>query len=411
MNQETIDLVTYLAAGTILLSPFLLKRFQNLANLTNTVVSLGILGTFTGIFFGLMKFDVSNIADSVPLLLAGLKTAFLTSIAGISTSILLKSFPIAYGIRVPKQDTKQEQAAIATMVQQLIKLNASIAGDGETSVVTQIQKLRATNSDKLDDLNRSFDDFAEKMVSDSTQSLIDALNQVLADFNTKINEQFGENFKHLNEGVGKMLDWQKEYSSQVETMTGQYQMALRGLSESEKKLENIASLAIIYNETAESLEKLLRNLNTTLVGIDEVGKNVKHVFPEIEKQIHNLTSGFSESVSDSLSEIKRLHELQRQSMKGQIDVLTNSQQQLDASSRRLVSDLSTQIERMMEENSTRIAKQLTNLDEQLAEELNKSLESLGSQLTSLSAKFVEDYTPLTNELRRLVVLAKEIQKE
>lgn len=411
MNQETVDLVTYFAAGAILLSPFVLRRSQNLSNLTNTVVSLGILGTFTGIFLGLMKFDVGNIAESVPLLLAGLKTAFLTSIAGIVASIILKSFPIVYGIRVAKQDTKQEQAALATMVQQLIKLNASIAGEGETSMVTQIQKLRTSNADKLEDLNQSFNGFAEKMVSDSTQTLIDALQQVLADFNAKINEQFGENFKHLNEGVGKMLDWQKEYSSQVEKMTGQYDLALKGISESEKKLESIASLAIIYNETAESLEKLLGNLNTTLVGIDEVGKNVKHVFPEIERQIQNLTLGFAESVNSSLSEVKQLHGAQRQSMKSQIDVLTNSQQQLDASSQKLVTDISLQINTMMEENSTRIAKQMANLDEQLAEELNKSLESLGSQLTSLSAKFVEDYTPLTNELRRLVTLVKEVDKE
>ena len=62
----------------------------------------------------------------------------------------------------------------------------------------------------------------------------------------------------------------------------------------------------------------------------------------------------------------------------------------------------------MKENATRITEQLKNLDEELAEELNKSLTSLGSQLTSLSNKFVEDYTPLTIELQRLVEISKRL---
>ncbi len=44
---------------------------------------LGILGTFIGIALGLKDFDTNNIEQSVPPLLAGLKTAFLTSIFGI----------------------------------------------------------------------------------------------------------------------------------------------------------------------------------------------------------------------------------------------------------------------------------------------------------------------------------------
>ena len=46
--------------------------------------------------------------------------------------------------------------------------------------------------------------------------------------------------------------------------------------------------------------------------------------------------------------------------------------------------------------------QVLVLDKALTEELNKSIESLGRQLTALSQKFVEDYTPLTERLRQLV---------
>nr|HPK45204.1 MotA/TolQ/ExbB proton channel family protein [Spirochaetota bacterium] len=54
--------------------------------------TLGILGTFVGIFIALMNFDVNNITTSIPYLLGGLKTAFLTSILGIIFSLISSRF-------------------------------------------------------------------------------------------------------------------------------------------------------------------------------------------------------------------------------------------------------------------------------------------------------------------------------
>lgn len=65
----------------------------------------------------------------------------------------------------------------------------------------------------------------------------------------------------------------------------------------------------------------------------------------------------------------------------------------------------------MRQSSEMIAKakdQVQILDAALAEELQKSLESLGRQLAALSEKFVSDYTPLTDRLRRLVDIAEKV---
>jgi uncharacterized membrane protein len=56
-----MDYISLIFASAILLSPLQLKRIQTLNTIANTVVSLGILGTFTGIFLGLINFDVTNI--------------------------------------------------------------------------------------------------------------------------------------------------------------------------------------------------------------------------------------------------------------------------------------------------------------------------------------------------------------
>ena len=53
------------------------------------IVSVGVLGTFVGIFIGLQAFDPSDITNSVGGILVGLKTAFFTSIVGMSVSTVL----------------------------------------------------------------------------------------------------------------------------------------------------------------------------------------------------------------------------------------------------------------------------------------------------------------------------------
>lgn len=55
-------------------------------NFKSAIVSMGLLGTFVGIWWGLYNFDATQIRSSVPVLLDGLKFSFITSIFGIALS-------------------------------------------------------------------------------------------------------------------------------------------------------------------------------------------------------------------------------------------------------------------------------------------------------------------------------------
>lgn len=65
-----------------------LRRFAS--SISGHLTALGILGTFVGIFFGLYYFRVDQLDKSIPLLLEGMKLAFTTSIAGLTTSTFLR---------------------------------------------------------------------------------------------------------------------------------------------------------------------------------------------------------------------------------------------------------------------------------------------------------------------------------
>ena len=98
------------------------------------ISTLGVLGTFLGITLGLMCFDASNLTQSIPELLDGLKTAFFTSLAGMFGNLWLSrtvnnvydeaeggvsDINQAAGVIVKSVSTFQQQATQQAQTQQV----------------------------------------------------------------------------------------------------------------------------------------------------------------------------------------------------------------------------------------------------------------------------------------------------
>ena len=61
------------------------------------------------------------------------------------------------------------------------------------------------------------------------------------------------------------------------------------------------------------------------------------------------------------------------------------------------------------ELSAKTKDQVAVLDKALSEELSNSLNGLGKQLAALSERFVADYGPLTDKLRALVDVSRQLK--
>ncbi len=352
-------------------------------------VILGILFTFIGIAIGLYFFNTTDIDNSINDLLSGLKTAFITSIAGQIASIYIN-----WSIKSKNLDTgeKEDEVDIRDLLKALLSIEKSIAGDGETTLLTQIQKFRTTTQDHLSDLNQSFKDFASDMAENNSKALIEALENVMRDFNTKINEQFGDNFKKLNEAVGKMLEWQIEYKSFVEQTSSQLREVVRlvqtsvlSVEETQKIISGLVEKSSVYLETANKLDLLLNSTNSSLTSLNSISEHSKDLFPRLENNLHSLTNNVNNMITSVGHKVN-----------SQVDTLNDS-----------YLNMQKQIEHMVNQTAHNLDEQVTKLDQELGNELKKSLTSLGSQLISLSNRFVTDYTPLTDKLKRLVEMNRE----
>lgn len=176
-------------------------------NYKNEIVSLGVLGTFVGIAVGLFHFDVTDIKSSMPQLLEGLKTAFITSGVGIFFSILLSIF--------------------------------------------------------------------KPLKNNSKSETLEALELIVTEFNHNLTEQFGDNFKQLNEAVKNMIIWQEGYKTHI--------------TRSEQNLNNILlqleKIEMVKEEEKKAIEQLISNLSKSS---EEVKTSLEQTTGIVKEQMQLL---------------------------------------------------------------------------------------------------------------------------
>ena len=417
----------------------------------NCLATLGVLGTFTGILIGLLDFNVESIDQSVPSLLAGLKIAFTTSIVGIATSILFRLLktvtpsPVQSAetspediytvLREIRDDGRETARASAEHMQQLRK---AISSEGDGSLLTQVQKLRSTVQDGQTELIKEFRDFAEHMVENNQKAIVQALEDVIRDFNQNLTEQFGENFKELNAAVASLVDWQNQYREHIEGLQDRLDASVSAIQATQAALSKVEEHSLNIPPAIAKLEPALDGLvaqsdalHAHLDAVAQLKDKAIEAFPVIEANLKSVTSDLSASVSEAVEKSKTtLAESQStfdEISSGYSTLLSNAEQAQEAMSKG-VSDAMTEmnekasqgftrhgelIEAAAEEaqkviqeawvsSSEKMDQQFGNFDQQMQQELQRSLELLGGNLASLSEKFVSDYAPLTDKLRTLV---------
>ena len=380
------------------------------ANGPSILTSIGILFTFGGISYSLFVFDPSDIRQSIFSLLDGMKLAFVSSVVGLATALLFRIIRPGLAKQAEEIDVGPEEilAELKNNTKSINELQKSISGESDSSISTLLTKMRGENKDankelvetskdiknaltgdgdssistQIYKLRQDFQDFAEKMADNNSKSLIQALEEVMKDFNAKINEQFGENFKQLNEAVGQLLEWQKQYKDQVEKITEAFDSSSKGIDgikdsikDIEKSAEKIPHSLIKLESIIEESDKRMADLEKTLGTFAEMKQNAQEALPEIEKQI-----------------------------KGMVDAMVKNSQNMTEASNKAIQE-SDRISSQITENNEKITEMtrasLDKFNTATVEQLNSILKTMGENLTSITKKIADDYMPFATELNKI----------
>ena len=213
--------------------------------------SLGILGTFIGLVWGLKNFEPSSyetMTNSVSSLVAGIKVAFLTSIYGIAFAIIytsgmksvfsdmnekLQAFLEKFHIYVlPTAENESRNLMVASqklqvkaMKQMAEQLSAEMAQSFEKAINPTFQKM-----------NESLEILTESV----TRCQEDMVQEILRSFLREMNGSFKMQFKDFNEALIQLKKAQKEtadYTTRLyQSMSDQLNESYARQSESMKEI-------------------------------------------------------------------------------------------------------------------------------------------------------------------------------
>lgn len=361
-NEEALRYAAYLTIGVcaIIVIAFFIGVIKSKAGKASDFVyytpalltSLGIFGTFAGIVLGLMAFDATDIDGSIEGLLNGLKTAFFTSLVGIMLSIVFKVLQTSGAIskldgteEVTSATPENILGAINLQKQALDTLVTAIGGDSDGSILSQLKLLRGDTNDnqklalkinqesletlkaiteQLTNQKNSFtefsdklwikmQDFADMLSKSATETMIEALKQVITEFNDNLTEQFGENFKQLNEAVKELVTWQDNYKIQISEMTEQYKLGVDSISATAESVSKISAESKVIPETMINLRDImevnqhqLNELENHLEAFKDIRDRAVEAVPEIRQQIDKTVKTIADSVETASSHYKEL---------------------------------------------------------------------------------------------------------
>lgn len=503
-----------------------LGKSRRFTDYTATLLtSIGILGTFAGIVVGLLAFNTADIDNSIPGLLEGLKTAFLTSVVGMFSAVL---FSVLNAVVFPELEAKRQKKlanddleegvqpehiyqAIQAQQKSLVDIYKALSGQEEGSLVGQFKMLRAdmsplqtlgttlqamgTSMQQLQhlefiqnqlnpsvesslaynigqdnqrlsteitslrtqqaeeqtklqeqlvgaleqvsqlrsDLDKrheqsnqqyqefdtklfaALDSFAEMMSRAATEQIIDALKNVIQEFNEKLTEQFGENFKALDESVKTLVVWQEQYREQVEQMGEQYQQSVDSLVSTREAVSGI------WIE-CENIPKAMHDLKDVLqVNQHQIGELERHLeafvsmrnqaieaVPMIQGQVENLGQQLAQSTetlhghlletSDKMAEGSNKVRVAFETSAGQLQESVTSTQQAISKMTTEVSNSSEGISKTLQVAATEINNQARDTLARMQDDSKKMQE----EVTATVGKLGEGTSSVARDLEKVV---------
>lgn len=412
----------------------------------------GILGTFTGIFLGLLDFDVNTINRSVPTLLEGLKVAFATSILGLFGALIFRSLRFfifaAFQRNTDESDVGREILSALQKNAQISEegfttLRKALAGDDDGSVTGQLQRMRASFTDlertTEQGFNRQieeFQKFAEHMSKAFSEAIIEELKSVIREFNEKISEQFGENFKQLNFAVGRLVDWQDNYKHQLEDSQTKldetmnvFNQALEGIQQTEQVLSKISESASFIPASMERFDSAVKKLNDELIelhkglaSVVEMRERAENAFPEISDKIDELTETLTATASAQQETISQVNEEIQETVSTMSEQMTESvkkiEEQINASledqqniQKQMLDEVRDAFNKTVSDTQEALANAINTLDESMQEEVGRVIQQMADNLSGITRQFVEDYAPLLEQSRQVVELSKQASSD
>ncbi|WP_175615435.1 anti-phage ZorAB system protein ZorA [Piscibacillus halophilus] len=358
-------------------------------------VSLGILGTFIGIYIGIQDLEggsSTQIQTGINTLLEGMDVAFLSSIVGILSSLLFQFFDrtILYNKLVNSVDNLRE------------KLDEVIPVESEGSL---LQNLVKTQAEQMNDLKSFFtDEFMNRLTSgiadsfnetitphleqtqNTMQELVDkttsqqneGMEKMVDQFVESLNETTNNHMDNLVDAFGKSIKWQQVVQERMETLVEEMSNAAESQTNMAKETTGLTDELNQFTEKYSGYQENLFNLSTqlenttssfdTLMGrMDSVLESLGDRYTEVEEQLKERIEEMNKNIdmfkdqSEMLTQVQADIQSTASSLHGMTDQLASQSDSLKQQ-QELTNDWSVKTQSLLEDvvEHSQVQEQSTN---------------------------------------------------
>lgn len=247
------------------------KRRKWIDQLPSIISTLGVLGTFLGITRGLVSFNTATLDLSIPILLDGLKTAFFTSLLGMTGSLILNRIVSA------KFDKEQKSSDIEKAARMIID---------------------AMNANQRE---------LPRLFKDNNENLVSILSK---DETVKVIRQDVEQLKDDLEEIKGLSQELRDIAKGLSGINQEIKKTLANVSTSNSSIaEELPRLKAVAVTATASISALDNNVHDIEAAVSTINTNVADMTERLETDMEEIKSSVSsiyirqDEIKDAIADI------------------------------------------------------------------------------------------------------------
>ena len=435
---ETLNLVTLVGAGLILVAVIaafvyvrsvrandeLKSKKRWIGQIPSMISTLGVLGTFIGITIGLYYFQTKDLDNSIPLLLEGLKTAFMTSLAGMFGSLVM-SWYINSAFDSEEEGVSNMEDAVKQM---------------RTEIVAGLKGLKDESKAEKEDIHQMLLLMRETNNHNAhTANATTTMKELLAN-KAETFDKISSRLHSIKESETSTVTLLTEQNTLLTNIGGGNAGLIEEIRSTNILLSTVAHRIRLIKETVEATDHRLGEMQDTQTAMAGIDEDINEKVGKLGNKLHEEVLEIEQSMDKTNQLLKKKFEefaelLKKSNTEALVEVMKKVteefQKQMNALISKLVKEnfdqLNKSVERMnkWQQENKEMIKELTQQYKDMAQQFGQTGDTLhkvgtdtkalvgdGGKLQqlikSLSAVLVEDkkFVEITKKLESTVELTK-----
>lgn len=343
-----------------LLGQHLNLRYWN--SVPSILVGMGILGTFVGMVSGLLPFSVidftqtNEMQEAIKQLLAGVATAFVTSVLGMSTSLF---FNVVEKERIGR--VSREIVDLQRVLDQTFTLTTQeeISFRQEDELAQQTAALKSFSTDLANEIKVA--------MAQGRQEIITELQKAPDAFSTAMAERLAPSLNDINDAVTELRQ-QKEESS----------------------TEAIGKLIEVFQDSISG--NTVRQMETLATTVDDVSQSLK----DLPRQMTDMMASVQDKIDQTFLSLSATSEEQMGQTKSMLDgmftTFQNAVEEFTSGTTKASADSADRMRQLVDNSATRLGESIQDMEQSVSSLLQRQhgqIEAVNSQITSSRDTFIK----------------------